>query len=225
MPFLALMVQPYISQSNMKLEVLNTAGQKTGKSVTLDDAIFGIEPNDHAIYLDVKRYLAAQRTGTHKSKHRGEISGSTRKLHRQKGTGGSRKGSIKNPLFRNGGTIFGPRPRNYDIKVNKSTQRLARASALSYKAKENGLMVLDAIALTAPKTKEFTQIIKNLNLANKKTLVLVSEKNENVYLSSRNLEKTNVQIASMVNTYDIMNSHNVVFVGNAHEVVTEILKK
>jgi large subunit ribosomal protein L4 len=224
-PFLALMVQPYISQSNMKLEVLNTAGQKTGKSVTLDDAIFGIEPNDHAIYLDVKRYLAAQRTGTHKSKHRGEISGSTRKLHRQKGTGGSRKGSIKNPLFRNGGTIFGPRPRNYDIKVNKSTQRLARASALSYKAKENGLMVLDAIALTAPKTKEFTQIIKNLNLANKKTLVLVSEKNENVYLSSRNLEKTNVQIASMVNTYDIMNSHNVVFVGNAHEVVTEILKK
>ncbi len=209
----------------MKLEVLNTAGQKTGKSVTLDDAIFGIEPNDHAIYLDVKRYLAAQRTGTHKSKHRGEISGSTRKLHRQKGTGGSRKGSIKNPLFRNGGTIFGPRPRNYDIKVNKSTQRLARASALSYKAKENGLMVLDAIALTAPKTKEFTQIIKNLNLANKKTLVLVSEKNENVYLSSRNLEKTNVQIASMVNTYDIMNSHNVVFVGNAHEVVTEILKK
>jgi large subunit ribosomal protein L4 len=209
----------------MKLEVINTAGQKTGKSVTLDDAIFGIEPNDHAIYLDVKRYLAAQRTGTHKSKHRGEISGSTRKLHRQKGTGGSRKGSIKNPLFRNGGSIFGPRPRNYDIKVNKSTQRLARASALSYKAKENGLMVLDAITLTAPKTKEFTQIIKNLNLTNKKTLVLVSEKNENVYLSSRNLEKTNVQIASMVNTYDIMNSHNVVFVGNAHEVVTEILKK
>ncbi|MFM9984102.1 MAG: 50S ribosomal protein L4 [Flavobacteriales bacterium] len=209
----------------MKLEVINTAGQKTGKSVTLDDAIFGIEPNDHAIYLDVKRYLAAQRTGTHKSKHRGEISGSTRKLHRQKGTGGSRKGSIKNPLFRNGGTIFGPRPRNYDIKVNKSTQRLARASALSYKAKENGLMVLDAITLTAPKTKEFTQIIKNLNLTDKKTLVLVSEKNENVYLSSRNLEKTNVQIASMVNTYDIMNSHNVVFVGNAHEVVTEILKK
>lgn len=209
----------------MKLEVLNTAGQKTGKSVTLDDAIFGIEPNDHAIYLDVKRYLAAQRTGTHKSKHRGEINGSTRKLHRQKGTGGSRKGSIKNPLFRNGGSIFGPRPRNYDIKVNKSTQRLARASAFSYKAKENGLMVVDAITLNAPKTKEFTQIIKNLNLADKKTLVLVSEKNENIYLSSRNLEKTNVQIASMVNTYDIMNSHNVVFVGNAHEVVTEILKK
>lgn len=209
----------------MKLEVLNTAGQKTGKSVTLDDAIFGIEPNDHAIYLDVKRYLAAQRTGTHKSKHRGEISGSTRKLHRQKGTGGSRKGSIKNPLFRNGGSIFGPRPRNYDIKVNKSTQRLARASAFSYKAKANGLMVVDAIALTAPKTKEFSQIIKNLNLADKKTLVLVSEKNDNIYLSSRNLEKTNVQIASMVNTYDIMNSNNVVFVGNAHEVVTEILKK
>ncbi len=209
----------------MKLEVLNTSGQKTGKTVTLDETIFGIEPNDHAIYLDVKRYLAAQRTGTHKSKHRGEISGSTRKLHRQKGTGGSRKGSIKNPLFRNGGTIFGPRPRNYDIKVNKSTQRLARASAFAYKAKENSIMVLDAITLNAPKTKEFTQVIKNLNLTDKKTLVLISEKNENIYLSSRNLEKANVQIANLVNTYDIMKCNSVVFVGDAHEVVTEILKK
>ncbi len=209
----------------MKLEVLNTSGQKTGTSVTLDEAIFGIEPNDHAIYLDVKRYLAAQRTGTHKSKHRGEISGSTRKLHRQKGTGGSRKGSIKNPLFRSGGTIFGPRPRNYDIKVNKTTQRLARASALTYKAKENGIMVLDAINFSAPKTKEFIQVIENLKLTGKKTLVLIPEKNENIYLSSRNIEKANVQIASMVNTYDIMNCHNVVFVGNAHELVTEILKK
>lgn len=209
----------------MKLEVLNTSGQKTGKTVTLDETIFGIEPNDHAIYLDVKRYLAAQRTGTHKSKHRGEISGSTRKLHRQKGTGGSRKGSIKNPLFRNGGTIFGPRPRNYDIKVNKSTQRLARASAFAYKAKENSIMVLDAITLSAPKTKEFTQVIKNLNLTDKKTLVLISEKNENIYLSSRNLEKANVQIANLVNTYDIMKCNSVVFVGDAHEVVTEILKK
>ncbi|MFN0031513.1 MAG: 50S ribosomal protein L4 [Flavobacteriales bacterium] len=209
----------------MKLEVLNTAGQKTGKTVTLDEAIFGIEPNDHAIYLDVKRFLAAQRTGTHKSKHRGEINGSTRKLHRQKGTGGSRKGSIKNPLFRNGGTIFGPRPRNYDIKVNKSTQRLARASAFSYKAKENGITVVDSLALNAPKTKEFAQVIKNLNLADKKTLILIPEKNNNIYLSSRNVEKANVQIASMVNTYDIMNSNTVIFVGNAHEVVAEILKK
>jgi large subunit ribosomal protein L4 len=209
----------------MKIEVLNTAGQKTGKTVTLDETVFSIEPNDHAIYLDVKRYLAAQRTGTHKSKHRGEIHGSTRKLHKQKGTGGSRKGSIKNPLFRQGGTIFGPRPRNYDIKVNKTTQRLARKSALSYKAKENGIMVLDAMAFEKPKTKEFATIIKSLNLLGKKTLVLVAERNDNVYLSSRNFEKTNVQIASQVNTYDIMNSHNVVFVGNAHEVVTDLLKK
>jgi len=209
----------------MKLEVLNTSGQKTGKSVTLDASVFAIEPNDHAIYLDVKRYLAAQRTGTHKSKHRGEIHGSTRKLHKQKGTGGSRKGSIKNPLFRQGGTIFGPQPRNYDIKVNKTTQRLARKSALTYKAKENGIMVLDAIAMDKPRTKDFTAMLKNLSLDGKKTLVLIPERNDNVFLSSRNLEKANVQIASLVNTYDIMNSHNVVFVGNAHEVVTELLKK
>jgi large subunit ribosomal protein L4 len=209
----------------MKLEVLNTSGQKTGKTVTLDEAVFSIEPNDHAIYLDVKRYLAAQRTGTHKSKHRGEINGSTRKLHKQKGTGGSRKGSIKNPLFRNGGTIFGPRPRNYDIKVNKSTQRLARMSALSYKAKENGIVVLDAISMNAPKSKEFAAVLKTLNLADKKTLILIPERNDNVFLSSRNIERTNVQIANLVNTYDIMNSANIVFVGNAHEVVTELLKK
>ena len=209
----------------MKLEVLNTSGQKTGKSVTLDATVFAIEPNDHAIYLDVKRYLAAQRTGTHKSKHRGEIHGSTRKLHKQKGTGGSRKGSIKNPLFRQGGTIFGPQPRSYDIKVNKSTQRLARKSAFSYKAKENNILVLDTISMDKPQTKEFASLLKNLSLDGKKTLVLIPERNDNVFLSSRNIEKTNVQIASLVNTYDIMNSHNVVFVGNAHEVVTELLQK
>jgi len=209
----------------MKLEVLNTSGQKTGKSVTLDASVFTIEPNDHAIYLDVKRYLAAQGTGTHKSKHRGEIHGSTRKLHKQKGTGGSRKGSIKNPLFRQGGTIFGPQPRSYDIKVNKSTQRLARKSAFSYKAKENSILVLDTISMDKPQTKEFASLLKNLSLNGKKTLVLIPERNDNVFLSSRNIEKTNVQIASLVNTYDIMNSHNVVFVGNAHEVVAELLKK
>jgi large subunit ribosomal protein L4 len=209
----------------MQLEVLNIQGQKTGNKVTLDDAVFAIEPNDHAIYLDVKRYLAAQRTGTHKAKHRGEIHGSTRKLHKQKGTGGSRKGSIKNPLFRQGGSTFGPRPRTYDIKVNKSTQRLARASALSYKAKDNGIVILDAISINAPKTKDFVQVIKNLNLSDKKTLVLIPERNDNIYLSSRNIERTRVQIASLVNTYDIMNSNNIVFVGNAHELVAEILKK
>lgn len=209
----------------MQVEVLNTQGQKTGNKVTLDDAVFAIEPNDHAIYLDVKRYLAAQRTGTHKTKHRGEVSGSTRKLHKQKGTGGSRKGSIKNPLFRQGGSIFGPQPRSYDIKVNKSTQRLARASALSYKAKDNGITVVDALNMSAPKTKEFAQVLKNLNLADKKTLFLVAERNDAVYLSSRNIQRARVQIASQVNTYDIMNSNNIVFVGNAHEMVTEILKK
>jgi large subunit ribosomal protein L4 len=209
----------------MQIEVLNTQGQKTGKKVDLDDAVFAIEPNDHAIYLDVKRYLAAQRTGTHKTKHRGEIHGSTRKLHRQKGTGGSRKGSIKNPLFRQGGSIFGPQPRNYDIKVNKSTQRLARASALSYKAKENGIVMVDAIAMDAPKTQAFLQVLKNLNVADRKSLILVPAKDNNVYLSARNIQGANVQMANMVNTYDIMNSHNVIFVGNAHEVLTEILKK
>ena len=209
----------------MQLEVLNIQGQKTGKKVTLDEAVFAIEPNDHAIYMDVKRYLAAQRTGTHKTKHRGEIHGSTRKLHKQKGTGGSRKGSIKNPLFRQGGSVFGPRPRNYDIKVNKSTQRLARASAFTYKAKENEILVLENLDFAGPKTKQFVSVIKNLNLSDKKTLVLISERNDNVYLSSRNVEGARVQIASLVNTYDIMNSNNIVFVGNAHEVVAELLKK
>ena len=202
----------------MQLEVLNMQGQKTGKKVDLDDAIFAIEPNDHAIYLDVKRYLAAQRSGTHKTKHRGEIHGSTRKLHKQKGTGGSRKGSIKNPLFRQGGSVFGPQPRNYDIKVNKSTQRLARASALTYKAKENGIVVLDALAMEAPKTSAFIGVLKNLNIADKKALVLVGEKNANVYLSSRNIQGASVQMANTVSTYDIMNCTHLVFVGNSHEI-------
>lgn len=209
----------------MKLEVLNIQGQKTGKSVELDAAVFGIEPNDHAIYLDVKRYLAAQRAGTHKTKHRGEIHGSTRKLHKQKGTGGSRKGSIKNPLFRQGGSVFGPQPRSYDIKVNKSTQRLARASALAYKAQENEIILVDTMEMSTPKTKEFVAILKNLAANDTKSLILLPERNDGVYLSSRNIQSTNVQIASMVNTYDIMNSNRVIFVGNAHELVTNILKK
>jgi len=209
----------------MQMEVVNIKGQKTGKSVELDSAVFGIEPNDHAIYLDVKRYLAAQRTGTHKTKHRGEIHGSTRKLHKQKGTGGSRKGSAKNPLFRQGGSIFGPQPRSYDIKVNKSIQRLARASALSYKAKENSIVLLDDLSMETPKTKAFIEVLKNLSLNNKKSLILIPERNDSVYLSSRNIQGTQVRIASMVNTYEIMNSHQVVFVGNAHEVVTNICKK
>ncbi len=219
------MVQPFISLSNMKLDIFNIQGQKTGSSVELDAEVFGIEPNDHAIYLDVKRYLAAQRTGTHKTKHRGEIHGSTKKLHKQKGTGGSRKGSAKNPLFRQGGSVFGPRPRAYDIKVNRSTTRLARASALSYKAKENGIMLVDALSFDKPKTSEFLNVLKNLSINSRKSLILIPERNDSLYLSSRNIQGANVQIASMVNTYDIMNSHQVVFVGNAHEMVTNILKK
>jgi large subunit ribosomal protein L4 len=209
----------------MQLEVLNMQGQKTGKKVDLDDAIFAIEPNDHAIYLDVKRYLAAQRSGTHKTKHRGEIHGSTRKLHKQKGTGGSRKGSIKNPLFRQGGSIFGPQPRNYEIKVNKSTQRLARASALSYKAKENGIVVLDALSMDAPKTSAFNVVLKSLNVSDKKPLFLIGEKNNNVYLSSRNVQNASVQMANAVSTYDLMNCSHIVFVGNSHEILSDILKK
>jgi large subunit ribosomal protein L4 len=209
----------------MRVDVYSTSGQKTGQTVDLADNVFAIDPNDHAIYLDVKRYLAAQRTGTHKSKHRGEIHGSTRKLHKQKGTGGSRKGSAKNPLFRRGGTIFGPQPREYDIKVNKSTQRLARKSALTYKAKDNSIVVLDALAFSAPKTKDFTGVLKNLSLNNEKTLILIPERNDNVYLSSRNVERTQVQIASLVNTYDIMNCNKLVLVGNAHQLVTELLNK
>ena len=209
----------------MQLEVLNMQGQKTGKKVDLDDAVFAVEPNDHAIYLDVKRYLAAQRSGTHKSKHRGEIHGSTRKLHKQKGTGGSRKGSIKNPLFRQGGSIFGPQPRNYHIKVNKSTQRLARASALSYKAKENGIVVLDALNMETPKTSAFIGVLKNLNIADRTALVLVGEKNANVYLSSRNIQGASVQMANTVSTYDIMNCTHLVFVGNSHEILSDIIKK
>ncbi len=209
----------------MQLEVLNTSGQKTGKKITLDDAVFAIEPNDHAIYLDVKRFLAAQRTGTHKTKHRGEVSGSTRKLHRQKGTGGSRKGSIKNPLFRQGGSIFGPQPRDYDIKVNKNTTRLARKSALSYKARNGGITVIDALAFEKPRTREFADLVKNLNLAGKKSLFLIPEQSDNVFLSSRNIQKAHVQVANYLNTYDIMNSNHIVLVGNAHEVVTQLLNK
>ena len=209
----------------MQLEVLNIKGKKTGRQVELPAEIFGATPNDHVIYLAVKQYLAARRSGTHKVKTRAEVQGASRKLHKQKGTGGARKGSAKNPLFRQGGSVFGPRPRAYDIKVNRSTTRLARASALSYKAKENGIMLVDALSFDKPKTSEFLNVLKNLSLNSRKSLILIPERNDSLYLSSRNIQGANVQIASMVNTYDIMNSHQVVFVGNAHEMVTNILKK
>ena len=209
----------------MKVAIVNTKGEKTGKEVTLDKAVFGIEPNDHVIWLDVKRYRNAQRQGTHKAKERGEIAGSTRKIKKQKGTGTARAGSIKNPLFRGGGRVFGPKPRNYDIKLNKKVVRLARKSALSYKAKDNDIMVLDALEMNAPKTQDFVNILNNLKVNNDKTLIVVPEKNDNAYLSSRNVQGHDVQIVDYVNTYDILNSDKVIFVGNSVDIIQDILKK
>jgi large subunit ribosomal protein L4 len=209
----------------MELTVYNNEGNKTSKTVKLDAEVFGIEPNDHAIYLDVKSYLAAQRQGTHKSKERNEISGSTRKIKRQKGTGGARAGSIKNPLFRGGGTVFGPRPHAYDLKVNKKVKRLARRSALSYKAQGNGIMLLDALQMDSAKTSSYVKLLKNLSMDTSKTLVVLPSHDQKVYLSARNLKKHTVRVASDLNTYDIMNCKNLIFVNNAHEIVQEMLKK
>ena len=207
----------------MKVDVYNIEGKKTS-SAELSKDVFGIEPNDHAIYLDVKRYLAAQGQGTHKAKERAEITGSTRKIKKQKGTGGARAGSIKNPLFVGGGTIFGPRPRKYDIKLNKKVRQLARKSALAYKAQEKGgIRVVKGLAMEAPKTKELLGTFGKLGLADQKTLVVVPEQSKGLHLSSRNLPKHRVMTASDLSTYDIMNCQNIVFVDNAHEVVTGIL--
>ncbi|MBI3143286.1 MAG: 50S ribosomal protein L4 [Bacteroidetes bacterium] len=190
----------------MELDVLNIEGQPTGRKVQLPGDIFEVEPNDHAIYLDVKRYLAAQRQGTHKSKERNEVSGSTRKLKRQKGTGTARAGSIKSPLFTGGGRIFGPRPRNYDIKVNKKVKALARVSALSYKARENAIYVVEDFSFDAPKTKQYLGFLKNLNIQEVKSLHLRVEESDNVFLASRNLPKAKVILASNINTYDILDN-------------------
>jgi large subunit ribosomal protein L4 len=190
----------------MELDVLNIEGQPTGRKVQLPGDIFEVEPNDHAIYLDVKRYLAAQRQGTHKSKERNEVSGSTRKLKRQKGTGTARAGSIKSTLFTGGGRIFGPRPRNYDIKVNKKVKALARVSALSYKARENAIYVVEDFSFDAPKTKQYLGFLKNLNIQEVKSLHLRVEESDNVFLASRNLPKAKVILASNINTYDILDN-------------------
>ena len=206
----------------MKVDVYNTEGKKTA-SADLSKDVFGIEPNDHAIYLDVKRYLAAQRQGTHKAKERAEIKGSTKKIKRQKGTGGARAGSIKNPLFVGGGTIFGPRPRKYDIKLNKKVTKLARKSALAYKAKEEGIRIVKGLSMDAPKTKELLDTFGKLGLADQKTLVVVPELSRALYLSSRNLPKHRVMTAGDLSTYDIMNCRQIVFVDNAHEVITGLL--
>jgi len=208
----------------MKLDVFTSKGSKSKKSAELQDSVFAIEPNDHAIYLDVKRYQAAQRQGTHDTLHRGLVSGSTRKIKKQKGTGTARAGSIKNPLFRGGGNTFGPEPRDYTIHLNSKLRKLARRSALSYKAKADGIMVVDNIKMDAPKTKDFLTVMTNLKLDDKKTLMILPSQDDNVYRSCRNLPKHSVMLASDLSTYDIMNCTNLLFVNNAHEVLEGLLK-
>jgi large subunit ribosomal protein L4 len=203
----------------MELNVVNIQGKETGKKVVLNDLIFGIEPNDHAIYLDVKQFLANQRQGTSKSKERGEVSGSTRKLKKQKGTGTARAGSIKSPVFRGGGRVFGPRPRNYDFKLNKKVKLLARKSALTYKAQENGIIILEDFNFETPKTKEFIAIQNNLKINDKKSLFVLSEVNKNIYLSSRNLQGVKVISASDLTTYDILNASSVILLEGSLEKI------
>ena len=209
----------------MKLEIYSTAGAKTKGSIDLDESVFGIEPNDHAIYLDVKRIQAAKRQGTHDTLNRGVVSGSTRKLKKQKGTGTARAGSIKNPLFRGGGTIFGPEPRNYRQKLNGKVKMLARRSALSYKAKGEAIKAVETFDMSSPKTKELLSIFQALQIADQKALVVLPSQNDNIYLSARNLPKQRVMCASDLSTYDIMNCTTLVLVGNAHEVLAGLLKK
>ena len=207
----------------MEVSVLNINGQETGRKVTLNEAIFGIEPNDHVIYLDVKQYMANQRQGNAKSKERSEISGSTRKLGRQKGGGGARHGDINSPLLRGGGRVFGPTPRDYGFKLNKKVKTLARKSALSYKAQENAIVLLDELAMEAPKTKEFIKIAKNLKVDDKKVLFVLPEANKNVYLSARNLQQADVMVASDVNTYKILNADVLVIIEKSLETIDSIL--
>jgi large subunit ribosomal protein L4 len=194
----------------MKASIVNIKGEDTGKSVELADAIYSIEPSDHAIYLDVKQFLANQRQGTHKAKERAEIAGSTRKIKKQKGTGTARAGSIKSPVFRGGGRIFGPRPRDYGFKLNKKVKKLARKSALTYKAKDEKILILEDFSLAAPKTKDFLQILNSLSLNGAKSLIVVAERNTNVYLSCRNIQNTKVVTAQDLNTHDILNASHLV---------------
>lgn len=195
----------------MELAVINKTGMETGRKVELMDSIFSIEPNDHAIYLDVKQHLANKRQGTHKAKERNEIAGSTRKIKRQKGTGGARAGSIKNPLFSGGGRIFGPQPRDYHFKLNKKVKQLARKSALTYKARNNEILVVEDFALETPKTKDYATVLSNLKVEGKKSLMVLNEPNRNLYLSSRNFPGTRVVTISELTTYDILNSTSLVF--------------
>lgn len=209
----------------MEVSVLNINGQETGRKVQLNDAIFGIEPNDHVLYLDVKQYLANQRQGTAKSKERSEVSGSTRKLGRQKGGGGARRGDINSPVLVGGGRVFGPKPRNYSFKLNKKVKALARKSALSYKAQENAIVVLEDFTMEAPKTKDFVNITKNLKVEGKKMLLLLPEVNKNVFLSSRNLQRAEVMAATAVNAYKVLNSEVLVITENSLKAIDSILSK
>ncbi len=209
----------------MKVAVVDINGKETGRKADLSDAVFGIEPNKHAVYLDVKHYLANQRQGTHKAKERGEITGSTRKIKKQKGTGTARAGSIKSPVFRGGGRVFGPRPRNYGFKLNKGLKRLARKSALSLKASDKAITVVEDFNLDAPKTKDLVAILKALGIESKKSLIVLGESNNNLYLSSRNLKTSNVVTYSDLSTYNIMNANNVVLTeGSVEGIVTNLEK-
>jgi large subunit ribosomal protein L4 len=208
----------------MELSIVNITGKDTGKKVTLNDSIFKIEPNDHAIYLDVKQYLANQRQGTHKSKERSEIAGSTKKIKRQKGTGTARAGSIKSPVFRGGGRIFGPKPRDYSFKLNKKVKQLARKSALAYKANGNMIKVLEDFNFEVPKTKDFIEFRNNLEVADKKMLLVLSEQNKNIYLSSRNIKDVKVVTISELSTYDIMNAKVLLFVENSIEPLHKLFR-
>jgi large subunit ribosomal protein L4 len=205
----------------MQVDVLDIKGQKTGRSVELPADVFGIEPNDHVIYLAVKQYLAQGRQGTHKVKTRAEVQGASRKLHKQKGTGGARKGNIRNPLYKGGGTIFGPKPHSYDFKLNRKVKDLAKISALSYKAKDSAIFVIEDINLDAPKTKQVVEIMNNLNVADKKTLIVLPEYNDNLYLSTRNIPNITSSLLADINTYEIMNADVLVITENTAKIFTE----
>jgi large subunit ribosomal protein L4 len=208
----------------MELSVLNKEGKETGRKVTLNDRIFGVEPSDHAIYLDVKQYMANKRQGTHKAKERSEVTGSTRKIKRQKGTGTARAGDIKSPIFKGGGTVFGPRPRSYEFKLNKKVKLLARKSALTYKARENSILVMEDFNLEAPKTNEMVAIKSNLQIADKKSLFVLPAENNNIYLSSRNLQDVSVVIASELNTYQILNAKAIILLEGSVKKIEETFK-
>ena len=209
----------------MEVAVIKSSGEKTSKKVNLPAEVFGIEPNDHAIYLDVKSILANQRQGTHKSKQRNEISGSSKKIKKQKGTGGARAGNIKNPQFKGGGRIFGPAPRDYSFKLNKKVKDLARKSALSYKAKDNAIAILEDFNFDSPKTKQYVSLLNALSLGDKKTLLVLAENNKNVVLSGRNIENAKITTAEHINTYDVMHADNVIFVESSISKIENLLNK